>query len=349
MIMFSRVSGMNNMIMKQVGRLGYFRRHVSTLLPYLTMRKLSNLILNIIEHRLVISSPRSLPPYVKIEPTPLCQLRCTGCQQSEDNFTATLRHDMHMPVDRFRRILEPLAPTLMGVSLSYRGEPLLGRGILDMIECAHELGVAVSFPSNLSMPITAQRAERLVKSGVDTIYISLDGASARTYEIYRRGGRFDLVLKNVALLAETKCRLGRARPRLIWKFVAFEHNRHEMPEVKQRYRQYGFDSYEIVRDVDSAEIVASKRRRFKDLREKRRGCFWAWNTLTVAENGDVHPCCAVDHSGHSLGNASAGDILSIWRGAAYTGLRQAFRTGKPEEMFPSCARCLGHRARSPAT
>ena len=40
--------------------------------------------------RLRIASPINLPVYSKVEPTPLCQLRCMECYKKESNF----KHDL---------------------------------------------------------------------------------------------------------------------------------------------------------------------------------------------------------------------------------------------------------------
>lgn len=55
--------------MMQVKRVEYLLRHLHHLVPYVTTVKLCNLLLNVIELQLNVCRPRSLPPYIKVEPT----------------------------------------------------------------------------------------------------------------------------------------------------------------------------------------------------------------------------------------------------------------------------------------
>ncbi len=60
--------------MKHLARLEYFVRHLAHVLPYVTAQKLVNMGLNAFELRFKVARPRSTPPYLKVEPTPLCHL-----------------------------------------------------------------------------------------------------------------------------------------------------------------------------------------------------------------------------------------------------------------------------------
>jgi MoaA/NifB/PqqE/SkfB family radical SAM enzyme len=85
---------------------------------------------------------------------------------------------------------------VLGVSLSLRGEPLLGKDLPAIIEHAHSRNIAVSFPTNLSVKLGGEKLERLVRSGVDAIYVSVDGACEETYRRYRVGGDAIADLRN---------------------------------------------------------------------------------------------------------------------------------------------------------
>src|SRR6185295_3463072 len=246
-----------------------------------TTAKLCNLLLNVIELRLNVCRPRSLPPYIKVEPTPLCQLACPGCAHGVSDFKKQLSNRMHFTLKELREVIDPLAGCLLGVSLSLRGEPMLGKDLLPMIEYIHSKKIAVSFPTNLSLHLRQGQAERLVRSGVDTLYVSLDGASQETYQRYRVGGDFALVLRNVRLIAEAKQRLGVRRPRLIWKFVVFKHNEHEVETLERAYRELGFDDYELVRDYGSPSAMLALHKHNADLLQKKKGSYWAWHTTVI--------------------------------------------------------------------
>lgn len=321
----------------QIRRKDYLLRHVSNFLPHLTVPKILNLVLNVFEEHYVVSSPRSLPLYLKIEPTPLCQLRCEGCPHGLSSYNKQFSRGMQMSLDDFKRVVDPLSRSLLGISFSFRGEPLLHEDLASLIAYAHKRKIAASFASNLSMRLDERSIDALVKSGLDSLLVSLDGASEETYGKYRVGGSFSRVLENVRSISDAKKRNGLRRPRIIWKFVVFDHNEHEVEVVTRTHGEHGFDGFELVRDryskANQEELQAFK----ASMHESRTACYWLWHTMIIGWDGEVFPCC--EHGGFDLGNAISQDSREIWRSDAYRLLRQGFST--EGQMNSTCSRCLG--------
>src|SRR3990172_8768204 len=132
-------------------RADYFKRHFSTFIPHLTLKKIINLLINEIEMQLSIASPKSFPPYIKVEPTPLCHLRCPGCLQKDYDFKKSLlklnNGIMYLSLENLKTIINPIRNTLIGVSLSHYGEPMLNPHLSSLIEYLHNNNIAVSFRS----------------------------------------------------------------------------------------------------------------------------------------------------------------------------------------------------------
>jgi radical SAM protein with 4Fe4S-binding SPASM domain len=248
---------------------------------------------------------------------------------------------MHMGIEKFQEVIDALHPTLIGISMSLRGEPLMGKHVTEMIAYAHAKNIAVSFPTNLSLPLTETRIKDLIESGLDAMYVALDGASHETYGRYRVGGNFNLVVNNVKAIARMKKALGKHNPTLIWKFVVFDHNRHELETVKQTYKDMGFDTYEIAHNYNGEKRKSHVGQMKQSMVERKQGCYWAWHTTIIRADGEVHPCCKKMHHDFGLGNINENDLLDIWRNDAYAKLRQGFTTMNPEMLHPSCAQCLG--------
>ena len=89
---------------------------------------------------------------------------------------------------------------------------LLNTHIEDFVCLAASRKIITRISTNLSLPLTDERIERIVASGLNEIVVSLDGASNATYGLYRRRGNFDLVFGNLRRLIEAKRRLGLKRP-----------------------------------------------------------------------------------------------------------------------------------------
>ncbi len=75
-------------------------------------------------------------------------------------------------------------------------ESLLYHELYQMIEYAHGYRIYVSFPANLNR-ISDHHIDALVRSGLDSVSLSIDRASQQTYSQYRVGGKFDRVMVNL--------------------------------------------------------------------------------------------------------------------------------------------------------
>jgi radical SAM protein with 4Fe4S-binding SPASM domain len=324
----------------QTSRLDYYRRHARTTLSHLTCRKLVNLALNFFELRIKLATPHSLPPYLKLEPTPLCHLSCPGCQHHDPQYKKQFDPSMKMSLEDFKRVIDPLAHVLVGISFSLRGEPLFNRNLPSMVKYAHSKNIGTSFPTNLSVPVDKKFAEEIVRSGLDAMFVSLDGTTSESYLKYRIGGDFDLVLKNVGLLSQAKRLLHTSSPRLIWKFVIFDHNQDDILTVRRTYKELGFDEVEFVQDYHSAAAIETERNFNQRLVAKKSACYFPWNAMVVTSQGDVKPCC-VRPRDFALGNVIQGP-KEIWQSEAYRRIRSGFATKNfGENMHPVCKACVG--------
>lgn len=147
--------------------------------------------------------------------------------------------------EEFLELVDGL-PALRKLTLQGLGEPLLSPHLLDMVRHATARGVEVGFNTNgtlLKRPI----ADRLVAAGLGWLHLSLDGATAETYEEVRHGtdlrphaGQFDMVLRN--LRGMVAARNGAARPRVQLVFVAMRRNFHELPALIDLAAAIGVDS-----------------------------------------------------------------------------------------------------------
>ncbi len=71
---------------------------------------------------------------------------------------------------------------------------------------------------------TRAKQEALVRSDVDEVLFSVDGADQETYARYRRGGNLARVLANMRGLLEARERLGAHRPYVVWRYILFRWN-----------------------------------------------------------------------------------------------------------------------------
>ncbi|MEO8601006.1 MAG: radical SAM protein [bacterium] len=309
----------------------------------LTPRRLANLYLLRLEHRLGRTQLRSRPVKLTVEATNICNLRCPGCFTGVGEVG---RARSHMSLDFYRTLLDELSPTLLELEFYNWGEPLLAKHLTAMIADASARGISTTVSTNFSLPFDAERAERLVSSGLTVLGVSLDGARQETYAQYRVRGDFDLVLKNCALVRDAKRRLGQTRPRVVWEFHVFPHNVGDIAQARAMAADLEMDiavtqGWMIGGDWDGGGAIEPQ------IPQPYR-CPFLWGVAVVNNDGGVAPCCGTfyqdDDCGKlatAAGDSGAHDFAGLWNTAQFARKRRFFRarSGNDEERQDVCFEC----------
>jgi len=185
--------------------------------------------------RLVLHRPADHLARIYIEPTTACNLQCRTC----------MRNVWDEPIGRmdsetFGRILEgiralPDPPTVLFGGL---GEPLMHPDFLDMVREAKRLDGPVEAITN-GILLDEARASALVEAGLDTLWVSIDGASPECYADVRREGDLSRVMANLQRLRDVKLQKRCSRPVVGISFVAMKRNLSELPEVLRLEHRVG--------------------------------------------------------------------------------------------------------------
>ncbi|HEX8632204.1 MAG TPA: radical SAM protein, partial [Catenuloplanes sp.] len=178
-----------------------------------------------------------LPPHLQLEITSACNLRCVMCLVRYRPPVNKLAGAM--PAALFHRIVDEV-PGLRRLTLQGLGEPLLSPYLVDMLRLATGRGITVGFNSNATL-LTRARADELVDTGADWLHVSLDGATAATYQAVREGADFDTVVRNLAGLVAAKRAAGSATPWIRVVFVAMRDNVAELPALVRLLAGIGVD------------------------------------------------------------------------------------------------------------
>jgi MoaA/NifB/PqqE/SkfB family radical SAM enzyme len=189
--------------------------------------------------RLVLHRPVSRLTRVYVEPTTACNLNCVTC----------MRNVWEEPVGRmdsatYDRVLAairalPEPPTLFFGGL---GEPFTHPDLLDMIREAKRLEASVEVISN-GILLDEARATALIDLGLDTLWVSVDGASPECYADVRRGDDLPRVMANLERFRDLKIRKRTDRPTLGISFVAMRRNIAELPGVLRLERRVGAQKF----------------------------------------------------------------------------------------------------------
>lgn len=248
------------------------------------------------------------PVVAIIEPTLFCNLRCPICAKVRSG----LRPPRAITWGLYKSIIDEIGDYLFELHMYNWGEPLLHKQTPEFIRYAKSKGIDVVLSTNLSMNLSDEYVQDLVRSGLDQLIVSLDGVTEETYERYRRGGNLSLVRANMLRVQSVKRALGVDKPAVTWQFLVFRHNEHEVEKARSIFRSWGADRLSVYAAIVSREWCdegfepptipeygprPDEHPRKMGLRrglESARPCSWLYGVFVLNPNGRVSPCCAVE-------------------------------------------------------
>jgi hypothetical protein len=316
------------------------RHFVSRFWNYLTFAR----------QRMRLAQVGYLPPILVVETGARCLLRCPGCVSGTGDEDGRALAPL-TSLDTFRTLIDQTYKRCFQVAFFTHGEPLLNENIFAAIAYARGKGLWTFMHTNL-MPKVSDLGERLVDAGLCNLVASIDGATQEVYELYRRGGRLELVLARLSEIAEIKRRKRSRYPWITAKFIVFEHNWHEIELFRQRVLDAGADEAVFVSgfanhitdtvgtdfefDLDS---LRWRKRAFPEM------CPFLWTDLRLSADGGLYSCGGGNDKAHVFDgpDAAALSMLDRYNGPNHVRMRELFLQGgrdtdRPELPRP-CATC----------
>lgn len=319
-------------------------------------QKVLNFLLVKISLFLKMENCLGLPFNINIEPTANCNYKCVKCERFSDSYRddGQMFEDKSLPFEHYRKILDDIGNILLSVRLWHFGEPLLNRNIIRMIEYAKKKNIIVAISSNLSL-LSCQGAKDLVRSGLDYLVVSFDGATAKTYSRYHGMDYFDRVVENIKTLVSVKSKLKSLTPFIELQFIVMRDNEAEIALLKKLSTSLGVNKVTYLKlDKDKINLGNFKLSSFVDLLPKNKDfildkdaiqkislCHIPWEGALIRYSGVVLPCVEDTGQSYSMGrvfhNERYGGFKQIWKSDAY----RAFRRNIIDNIndIQICARC----------
>lgn len=309
------------------------------------------------------------PLKLTFDPISVCQLRCPLCptgRRLQD------RGSGHAKLHIFQHLMEEIGNDLFFIDFYNWGEPLLNKHLEDMIELASSKRIMTSMSSNLSLPLTDERARRLVGSGLGELICSLDGATQETYATYRQRGDFALAVENLRKIVRAKKELGSSRPSIIWRMYVFNFNEHEVEDARALAAEVGVDRFVLgtpylendqfemsETERDEARSWASSdptRNRYDPSHPEyvdpgrntalRSRCDWHYMSTAINPDGGVAPCCAVFKKADDFGSLeepgdppAAVPYMNVVNNPSFVSIRDRFAGRSNEPTGLVCEEC----------
>ena len=290
--------------------------------------------------------PLATPYTVAIDPSNLCNFRCSFCAIQSKKEKLSFRKQL-MDKQLFMKIIDDLKefPSKLKVlRINGQGEPLLNPDLPEMIRYAKEKDVAefVEIITNGSR-LSPEMNQKLIDSGIDRIRISIEALDAEGYrEMADVEINFDDFLYNIQDLHD---RSGNCE--IYCKIV-------DAAVPTEKDRQKFFEIFGDICDRIFIDHVAPMWSDFEELNEKMeigkigmhgqeirnvQVCPFSFYSLIINSDGEVTACCADWKRKLVLGNLNQQSFKEIWNGETLRTFWTEMLKGN-KNKYEMCAKCV---------
>ncbi len=179
------------------------------------------------------------PGFITVAGTSRCNIRCEFCINQWDAAPDGSNRP-HMREEHLQRVVAEVFPYIRKLALSVSGEPLYDPHFLYLLEQARKYGVFVEFTTN-AMLVSKPGYLDAILDNVGRVNISMDGATAATYERLRQGARFDKVCANIKSMTEGRRARGQPGPEFNMRYILMTETIEELPAMVDLCKDLGID------------------------------------------------------------------------------------------------------------
>lgn len=286
---------------------------------------------------------KGMPLAIGAELTNNCNLNCPECSSGSGLMT---RKRGYMEIEFFKKVMKELNPYLLNTNLYFQGEPMLHPGFFSFLEHSRNIHTTVSTNGHF---LTADNCDKIVKSRLNKLIISLDGTDQETYSQYRVNGKIDRVVSGIERIAEARNR-NKSDLKVEIQFLVNRLNEHQIPKAKELAKKnkavLRLKSMQIndKKDIDKWLPQNGKLSRYRLLNGEYtiknsfpNRCARLWFNPVITWDGKVIPCCFDKDAEHVMGDLSQDSFREIWNGPKYRIFRKSILSGR--HMIDICRNC----------
>jgi MoaA/NifB/PqqE/SkfB family radical SAM enzyme len=170
-----------------------------------------------------------------VEPTSKCTLECPLCDRTwfYEKFKKRMLHEIN--VDN--------VVSFIGVNATVdlcgnNGDPIYHSKFLELCEKLKNNNCKLYITTNGCAKTTSwwKQLGKILDEN-DTLIFSIDGLED-TNHLYRKNAKWKSIMNAVKALQDRRCKL-------VWKFIVFKHNQHQLYQAKQLSKDLQFDRFKI--------------------------------------------------------------------------------------------------------
>lgn len=323
------------------------------------------------------SSPEAakFPSLILIASASPCNLGCPGCPSEvfreirktkglNDNWELYLRPEYYKKIadECSAYTTQTFTPR---IRISGYGEPMLHKQLTDLIVYSCKLGVKTSLITNGTL-LTPDKAERMLKAGLESIEFSVDAHNAELYDKVRPpinkktpSDNFRKVLENIRSFIRLRNNLQSHLPPkektfIITSIVKGPLNYKYIDEIKRFWIKEGVDHISVRKfltwGIPELEKMQEEMNEQPYLNEDSP-CPYPFERCMVDPGGFIRLCPYDDQRKiPEFGHIAKDSIAEVWQGNRWQKIRSCHKTKfdkkSARKNAPLCAGCLDRKNRS---
>lgn len=275
--------------------------------------------------RLADLLPAAMPFSMYVEPSNVCNFKCTFCPESFADYEEQAGGRRSMSFADFKKVCADVRAMgrLKVLRLFMLGEPLLHKELPDFIRYAkdHDVAERIEVTSN-GTALTAKKSRELVEAGLDYLRVSIYASTPdRHREVTQSRVSVQRIADNVRTFREVRDAMGSRTPFLYAKMI---------DALDERENQAFFDLYRPIadecgleprtnwtgyegRDLISLGTATNADRTRVIAAGEKSVCPYPFYILVVHADLDVSVCCADWNKKALVGNLRAQSLAEVWR------------------------------------
>ncbi|MGZ4042044.1 MAG: radical SAM/SPASM domain-containing protein [Bacteroidia bacterium] len=289
-----------------------------------------------------------LPFSISIEPTTSCNLRCPQCPSGLREFT---RPTGMLESSFFEKTIVQLEKNLHSLTFYFQGEPYLNPDFLKMVSFANSRKIFTITSTNAHY-LNERNCIDTINSKLDKLIISMDGITQEVYEQYRIGGSNNKVIEGTKEIIKQKKLSKSNTPHIVWQFVVFKPNEHQVEAVKKLGKELGVDEVKIktaqIYDFENGSDLIPQTEKYSRYKKNSSGefeiknellnqCWRMWQGCVITWDGKIVPCCFDKDAKFRLGDLMSEPFNNIWFSPEYNQFRNSILKGR--DKIDICTNC----------
>ena len=280
-----------------------------------------------------------IPLASNIEITNACNLNCLMCNTKLQERPYGLME----PKVFERIILELKATGVTSAGLHTVGETFIYKELEVLLEIAQHHNFRVWISTNAQFPERIEEVYTKFQKTLNDIRISVDGATAKTFEYIRVGGSFDKVIESFEVIHQLNEGKQNFKVGVTLDSILNSDTIYELPLYNEQFGKYmGFEdmNFWVVTGLSPDNSYFKSTFPYPNLIRSEVPCHFPFASQYFTYEGKATLCCRDYNEELVVGDIMTSSLKEIWSGEEAEKVRDQHK--KPESLtINACQNCYG--------